>query len=397
MEALREYRTDLKEISAGTFTDFIAYIDRTERTTRTYLTNLRQFAAWMKYKGITQPGRKDIILYRQWLQEEHAAIIYKPGTPTGWEYRTDRNGDPIKLICKANTVKIYLQSVKQFFKWTASNGIYPNIAENIHAPKVSANHKKDALTPSDVLAIENSITEHSEARTRAAAAAKKDSTGRESRSIEQGRRLKAIYLLAVNAGLRTIEISRANIKDIETKGGSTYIYIWGKGRSEADQKKPIAPEVKQAIDNYLECRTDLTGNAPLFTSTGNRSGGKRIAPTTISTMLKRAMQEAGFNSDRITAHSLRHTTAANVMQLTGNNIYQAQQYMRHTSPATTEIYLENDSTAQDEGIARQLYSLYHGADQRGGEQLQSILNTMSAAQMEALTKIAITMTKQVSN
>ena len=56
------------------------------------------------------------------------------------------------------------------------------------------------------------------------------------RSTEQGKRLYAMYLLAVNAGLRTIEISRANIKDLETKGGKTWLYIWGKGHSEADQK-----------------------------------------------------------------------------------------------------------------------------------------------------------------
>ena len=45
-----------------------------------------------------------------------------------------------------------------------------------------------------------------------------------------------MYLLAVNAGLRTVELSRANVKDLEVKAGSAYLYIWGKGHSEADQK-----------------------------------------------------------------------------------------------------------------------------------------------------------------
>ena len=99
-----------------------------------------------------------------------------------------------------------------------------------------------------------------------------------------------MYLLAVNAGLRTIEISRANIKDLEIKGGNAYLYVWGKGHTEADTKKPIAYEVYTAIQEYLNNRSDyITANSPLFVSTGNRSGGKRIASTTISTMLKRAM------------------------------------------------------------------------------------------------------------
>lgn len=63
-------------------------------------------------------------------------------------------------------------------------------------------------------------------RTQAAQEARKDTAGRMQRSGEQGKRLYAIYLLAVNAGLRTIEISRANVKDLETKGGQSWLYIW---------------------------------------------------------------------------------------------------------------------------------------------------------------------------
>lgn len=404
MEALAVYSNgitakaaqEVQEITAALFSDFVAYIDRTERTAKTYITNLRQFMAWLKYRTIARPARKDIISYRDWLQTEHDAIVFTPETVAGWAYRTDRNGEPIKVNCKANTIKIYLQSVKQFFKWTASNGLYPNIADNIHAPKVSDTHKKDALTAAEVLAVENDISAAAAQRMAAAAEAAKDTAGRMQRSTEQGKRLYAMYLLAVNAGLRTIEISRANIKDIESKNGKTWLYIWGKGRSEADQRKPIAKEVKAAIDDYLDSRTDAkTGNSPLFISTGNRSGGNRIAATTISTMLKRAMQHAGFDSDRITAHSLRHTAAANVMQLTGNNIYMAQQYLRHSSPKTTEIYLENDTAAQDESIANQLYKKYHGtagADDKR-EQLQILLDAMTPEQLEQITGIAAAIAK----
>ena len=399
MEALaiynpREGLQPAREITTALFNDFVSFIDRTERTTKTYLTNLRQFMAWLRYRAIARPGRGDIISYRDWLQTEHAAISFAPDTAAGWEYRVDQNGTPIKVNCKANTVKIYLQSVKQFFRWTAANMIYPNIAENIHAPKVSETHKKDALTAQEVLEIENSISTAAAARTVTAAEARKDTAGRVQRSTEQGKRLYAMYLLAVNAGLRTIEISRANIKDIETKSGKSWLYVWGKGRSEADQRKAIAPEVKAAIDDYLASRTDAkTGNSPLFISTGNRSGGKRIAPTTISTMLKRAMQAAGFDSERITAHSLRHSTAANVMEMTGNNIYLAQQYLRHGSPKTTEIYLENDNNAQDETLANQLYQHFHGNGRASSaaEQLRTMAARLTPEKLEQLAAIAAAM------
>ena len=378
-----------QELTARLFNDFVSYIDRSERTTKAHLANLRQFMAWLRYEAIRHPLRQHILLYRDWLASEHEAIAFSD-YGKGWTYRTDKKGNPLRIQCKAATIRAYLQSVKQFFKWTASAGLYPNIAENVHAPKISRAHKKDALAAEDVLIIETNIKTSAEDAIKQAADTEKDTAGRIQRTTEQGKRLNAMYLLAVNAGLRTIEISRANIKDIENKGGRACIYIHGKGHSEADQKKPIAPEVFEAIKDYLESRTDSpTGSSPLFVATGNRSGGKRIAPTTISTMLKKAMKQAGYNSDRLTAHSLRHTAAAAVMEMTENNIYAAQQYLRHSSPATTELYLENDSEKQDAIIAEQLFDHYHGkTTDSPKEKLQRLINTMDPAKLAQLAGIA---------
>ena len=344
------------------FYSFIAWVDRSDNTARSYIINLRQFMAWLRFTATDRPTRADIIAFRKWLIEKHDAIQYAPETPQGWKYRTDPKGAPVKITCKPNTTAQYLRSVTQFFKWAAANGLYPDIAANIHAPKVSRAHRKDALSRGDVLAIENSIIERATDKEAAASKAEKDQAGRQQRSGEQGKRLLAIYLLAVNLGLRTIEISRANVKDLETKGGQSWLYVWGKGRTEADQKKPLAPEIADVIKDYLRSRTDRpTGASPLFVSTGNRSGGKRIAATTISTMLKRAMQAAGFDSERLTAHSLRHTAATNLLKTNDNNIYLTQIYMRHANPATTELYLHTDTDAQQAEMAKSLYCYYHSA------------------------------------
>ena len=366
---MNELITMTAEITAAApitevFRSFIAYIDRSPKTARTYITNLNQFAAWLKYKLIQRPQRQDIISYREWLCAEHEAIELAGDS---WKYRTDNNGNRYTLVCKPNTVKQYLQSVKQLFAWTAAEGLYPNIAANIHAPKVTDSHRKDSLTAGEVVDIERSID----------------------RTTEAGKRLYAMYLLAVNAGLRTIELSRANIRDLEVKGGSCTLYVYGKGHTEADTKKPIAPAVYQAIKEYIDSRTDkYTAASPLFVATGNRSGGKRIAPTTISSMLKHAMQAAGYDSERLTAHSLRHTAGQNVLQITGDNIYQTQLYMRHTSPKTTEIYLDNESTEQDAAIAKKLYDHYHGASSTAADKLQQALQGLSADKLERLAAIA---------
>ncbi|MCD8050121.1 MAG: site-specific integrase [Clostridiales bacterium] len=352
-----------REITAPLFMDFVRWIDRSETTTRAYTKNLKAFGRWMQETGTARPARQDIISYR--------------------DYLTGKG-------LKPNTVTAYLRSVKQFFAWTAANGIYPNIAENVHAPKVDhSDHKKDALTVQEARNVENSIATRAAAKTTAAGEADKDRAGRVQRSTEQGKRLYAMYLLAINAGLRTIELHRANVQDLETKGGQAWLYVWGKGRTEPDQKKPLAPEVAAAIRDYLDSRTDHpTGTSPLFVSTGNRSRGQRIATTTISTMLKKAMQEAGYNSPRLTAHSLRHTAGTACMELTGD-IYQTQKYMRHANPATTEIYLHTDTEKQEAQTAQQLYNLYHGNQEDGSRtKIDSTLQRLTPAQLEQLAAIA---------
>lgn len=361
MQALTMQQSITQELNPDLFLSFVEWLDRCQKTSRSYLTNLKQFAAWLHYEGISRPTREDIIHYRQWLCTEHEGI--KLDSVTGWTYRTDSTGRPVKITCRPNTVNQYLRSVKQFFAWTAANGIYPDIAANVHGPKIRHDtHRKDALTAAEVLAIETSIEAQAAAQEQAAADAYKDKAGKMQRSTEQGKRLYAMYVLTVNAGLRTIEISRANVEDLVIKGGQAWLMIWGKGHSEPDQKKAIAPQVAQAIKDYLQARTDRpTGTSPLFVATGNRSGGKRLDPCTISKMLKQAMRAAGFDSTTITAHSLRHSTGTSIMQLTGNNIFEAQKYMRHTDPKTTEIYIHEGEQEETRAaaLAQALYNLYH--------------------------------------
>jgi integrase/recombinase XerC len=346
--------------SATLFADFVKWIDRSERTTQTYICNLRQFAAWMRFANVSTPKREDVIRYRDWLLGEHEAIELDATSPNGWKVRTDSAGRTIILECKATTVACYIRSVCQFFKWCNSCGLYPNIAENIHAPKVRHDFaRKDALQPEDVLTIERNIHFQAERKTANASAAKKDAQGRVQRTTEQGARLRAMYLLAVTAGLRCIELSRAKVRDFQTVGRGAYLLVWGKGHSEPDQRKTLAPEVAKAITDYLNLRTDpCTGNSPLFVSTGNRSGGRMIASTTISKMLKKAMQDAGYNSERLTAHSLRHT-AGTAAQVLTNDLYATQKYMRHSSPVTTQIYLHCQDDAKDGEIAQRIFDYFH--------------------------------------
>lgn len=324
--------------NADLFQSFIDYTDRKESTVKGYLTCIRQFAKWLDDNTIMlqYATREDIKAYRDYLK----ASDLKPGTQ-----------------------QQYLGAVKHLCRWASSEGLIErNIADNVHGAKTSREiHKKDALRREDVPKIAESID----------------------RSNEQGKRLYAMYLLCITCGLRTIEIHRANVEDIKTTAGISYLYIQGKGHDEKDAPVELIPEVKEALEEYLSTRsTKATPKSPLFTSTSNRSQGGRIATTTISTMLKEMLINAGYDSDRLTAHSLRHTSGTGAYKATGN-LFLAQKHQRHADPSTTEIYIHAHER-EERHTEQQVYNYYFSGEtaQDNLQQATELLQTLNAEQLQ---------------
>ena len=46
----RETQIQERQFDAGLFASFVAWIDRSDKTTRSYITNLRQFMAWLQHE-----------------------------------------------------------------------------------------------------------------------------------------------------------------------------------------------------------------------------------------------------------------------------------------------------------------------------------------------------------
>lgn len=283
-------------ITEDLFNRFIAFIDAKPRTIETYTRAIRQLFNYFSFKGIIQPQRADIIAFRDELKNDH----------------------------KATTVQNYITATRLFFQWTAQEGLYPNIADHIKGATISKEHKKDYLTSKQVKAILNSID----------------------RGTIQGLRDYAILALMITGGLRTIEVSRSNIEDLRAVGDSTALYIQGKGKDEKTEYIKIQPQVEEAIREYLKALGTTDQTQPLFTSTSNNSKGERLTTRSISGIVKKRLQEAGYNSDRLTAHSLRHT-AVTLSLLGGNSLQEVQQFARHANITTTQIYAHNLDRAKN--------------------------------------------------
>jgi integrase/recombinase XerC/integrase/recombinase XerD len=146
--------------------------------------------------------------------------------------------------------------------------------------------------------------------------------------------------LLVRTGLRTIEAERANIEDVRQEGGEALLYIQGKGRDSKDAFVLLTEATLKPIREYVRARGKTAPTDPLFTSHSDRNNGERLTTRSISRIAKGALREAGIDSDRLTAHSLRHT-AVTLSLLGGASIQEAQSMARHKNINTTLIYAHN--------------------------------------------------------
>ncbi len=157
----------------------------------------------------------------------------------------------------------------------------------------------------------------------------------------------------MRTGLRTIEVIRASVEDIIFKGTQRVLLIQGKGRDEKDNFVLLTDKTYQPIAQYLATRENINNSDPLFTSTSNNSKGDRLTTRTISYIAKEGLKAIGLDEKSFTAHSLRHTTAVNILRA-GGSLETAQFTLRHSNPATTQIYtatLNEERRLQNSGEA----------------------------------------------
>lgn len=284
------------------FNRFIVFIDASPNTIRTYRGSLRQWFKYLSQVGVGNPTPDTVRAYRQYLKDTHK---------------------------KPTTIQNYIIAVKQFFKWTEDEGLYPNIAKHIKGAKISHEHKKDYLTSAQARHVLLTIN----------------------RDSLKGKRDYAMLALMLTMGLRTVEVSRANVDDIRTQGDAVVLYVQGKGHVEKDAPVRMPGHVESAIREYLKARGATASGTPLFASTSHNNQGKRMTTRSISGIVKQSFINAGYDSPRLTAHSTRHTSAT-LNLLNGATLQETQQLLRHVNLQTTEIYAHNLNAIKNKSSQR---------------------------------------------
>ena len=267
--------------------------------------------------------RRTLKQYFNWVDNKNY-LLSEIARPQLLEYKDELLNSGLSSL----TVGSYITSVRRFYEWAESNKFYPNVAKGIKTPKRKQQFRKQPLLPEQATAL---------------------------LSYYQDKTLRdyAVISLLLRTGLRTIEVIRASVGDIVFKGSQRVLLVHGKGRDEKDNFVLLTDKAYKPIAEYLATRGKVNSLEPLFTSSSNNSKGERLTTRTISYIAKEGLKAIGLDEKSFTAHSLRHTTAVNILR-GGGSLEQAQFTLRHSNPATTQIYtatLNEERRLQNSGEA----------------------------------------------
>jgi site-specific recombinase XerD len=280
----------------------------TDSTVSAYRRGLRQFRSWLddvgEHLGVVTPST--VVRFKTVFSEQYSV----------------------------QTVNLWLTAVRSFYRFAVvTERLAASPAAEVRGLKrrKSRTHKRDALTPSEVLEVLDTPNPGTLA----------------------GVRDKAIVALMAFCGVRSIEIHRANVGDLRTRGDRLTLDIQGKGHTEKDAYVIIPMRAEGTMRAWLSHRTTFKNagaEAPLFISLSNRSRGERLALRSIRHLVKGHYRAAGVAGSNKTTHSLRHSAITNAIRNGGTPI-QVQSMARHSSFDTTLGYFHEvsrlDEPAED--------------------------------------------------
>lgn len=295
----------VSDLSKSMVADWLAFnVDKAVATVKTYSKAVGHFMKWLADNDIVNPTRQDVINYRDYLCTSK----------------------------KISTTRLYMTAVKTFSRWLASEGKYVDFTAGVRTPRLdeaAETHAREALTLDEAKSVLNSFK------------------GSDVKTLRD----KLILRLALNCGLRSCEIVRLDVGDIERRHGKNFLKVWGKGRHSKTARVEISKSIYDMILDYLQARgSKRQAGEPLFVSLSNRCRGERIQTQTVSKLAKQTFRSVGIDSPTIVMHSCRHFCITQML-LEGVDIEAVRQIARHKSGSTTQVYRHDINAANNPGIS----------------------------------------------
>jgi site-specific recombinase XerD len=163
----------------------------------------------------------------------------------------------------------------------------------------------------------------------------------------EGRRDRALMLLAVQAGLRVSELTSLNCDDV-TLGTGASIRCEGKGRKQ--RAVPLTRPVEAILRLWLRERAGHPDD-PLFpTRTGRRLSRDAVAQRVSTHAATAAQQCPSLTGKKIHPHVLRHSCAMSLLQA-GVDTSVIALWLGHAGVRSTDAYIHADMSIKERALA----------------------------------------------
>jgi site-specific recombinase XerD len=164
-----------------------------------------------------------------------------------------------------------------------------------------------------------------------------------------GRRDRALLAMTLQTGLRASEVIRLRREDV-VFGTGAHVCCLGKGRKQ--RSVPLRRDTARVLELWLKERGGGGDDDVLFPSIrGDRLSRDALAYLVRRHTLSAAALCPSLVNKRVTPHTLRHSTA---MQLLQHGVDQSviALWLGHESVETTQIYLHADQQLKERALSR---------------------------------------------
>jgi len=214
----------------------------------------------------------------------------------------------------------YLITAKIFLKELNRRRLLPvDITQNIKSFSHSKKHKKEGLNDQEIEKLTFAL--------------------KDLPNSLHNTRIKAMIGLLVLQGLRQVEITRLDVKDIDLVRKTALVE--GKGR---DDKEIIYlhPETVRQIKRYL--KTNNIKDGALFVSKSNNSRNTRITTRGLRLIIKKILGELEIDKG---VHGFRHYFTTTLLKNYQGDLLRVAQYTRHKSLEMLQVYNDNIEMEND--------------------------------------------------
>ena len=153
-------------------------------------------------------------------------------------------------------------------------------------------------------------------------------------STRRGGRDIAILTMLVRLGIRSGEVAKLRLDDIDWRAGEIVV----RGKANCVERVPLPADVGRAVAAYLQHgRPASAQGRTVFVRT--KAPHRHLSSAGVSNVVADAAKRAGLG--RIHAHRLRHTAAMQLLRA-GASLPEIGQLLRHRRALTTAIYAKVD-------------------------------------------------------